>query len=179
MIDVPQWFCLQTRPKNENITCQFLRTEIQVEVFCPFIRFQKARRTGKVWVTEAMFPGYVFARFLYSELHRQVQATRGVVKIVRFGTRTAIVPDEIIVTLRDSLHDEETILVETVIQPGEEVNLVEGPFRGLRAIVTKVLPAKDRIAVLLELLGIEREVEIPTHSVLPDTVHPLIRQYSN
>jgi len=56
--------------------------------------------------------------------------------------------------------------------------LVEGPFRGLRAIVTKILPAKDRIAVLLELLGIEREVEVPIYSVLPDTVHPLIRQKS-
>ena len=178
MTDDPQWFCLHTRPKNENLTCQFLRNDIEAEIFCPFIRFQRARRTGKAWVTEAMFPGYVFARFSYPALHRQVQATRGVVKIVRFGHRTAIVPDEIIAALRGSLEDNQTIVIEAGIQPGEEVNLVEGPFRGLRAIVTKILPAKDRIAVLLELLGIEREVEVPIYSVLPDTVHPLIRQKS-
>lgn len=176
MTDDLQWFCLHTRPKNESLTSQFLRTETEVEVFCPFLRFQRARRTGKVWVTEAMFPGYVFARFSYPDLHRQVQTARGVVKIVRFGMRTAIVPDEIIITLRQSLHDEQTIVIEDGIQIGEEVNLVEGPFRGLRAVVTRLLPARDRIAVLLDLLGNEREVEVPLYSVLPDTTHPLLRQ---
>lgn len=169
------WYCLQTKPKNERLTSQALRAEIGLEVFCPFIRFERARRSGKLWVTEAMFPGYVFAKFPYSEKHRQVRSMRGVIKIVNFGAMPAPVPEEIVQELRNSVQSEETIVVESGIEPGEEVNLIDGPFRGIRAIVTKILPARDRVAVLLEVLGMEREVEVSTKAVLPDIPHPLSR----
>jgi transcription antitermination factor NusG len=50
---------------------------------------------------------------------------------------------------------------------------LDGPFKGLRAIVTRVMPAKERVAVLLDLLGTQREVEVTLNRVVPGTVHPL------
>ncbi len=42
-----QWYCIRTKPKMERLTSNLLRTEVGIEVFCPFIRFERARRTGR------------------------------------------------------------------------------------------------------------------------------------
>lgn len=173
-----EWYCLHTRPKNEQRTSQALRSEADLEVFCPLIRFERKRGKGKSWVTEAMFPGYVFARFHYPDQHRLVRACRGVIKIVGFGPEPSVVPEEIVHELRQSVQDEETLVIEAGIRCGEEVNVVEGPFRGLRAVVSRTMPGRARVAILMELLGMEREVEVPMHAVLPDVTHPLVRSIS-
>jgi transcriptional antiterminator RfaH len=67
----------------------------------------------------------------------------------------------------------ETIEIPTTLSVGEEVQVVEGPFQGIRAIVTSVMPARARVTVLLELLGMEREVEVAEKAVLPDVLHPM------
>jgi transcription antitermination factor NusG len=53
------------------------------------------------------------------------------------------------------------------------VQVLQGAFSGIKAIVTQVLPAQARVKVLLELLGMEREVEIAENGVLPRIAHPL------
>lgn len=169
------WYCLRAKPKTERITSAILRAEIGLEVFSPLIRFERARASGRVWVTEAMFPGYVFARFRYLQQFRQVQASRGVTRIVNFGGHPAVVPDTIVEDLRHSVRDEETIVIESSVQIGEEVNVVEGPFRGIKAVVSRVMPGRERVALLMEVLGMEREVEVGLSAVLPDIPHPMSR----
>lgn len=170
------WYCLRTRPKLEKLTSQLLRAEVGIEVFCPFIRFEKARQTGRTWVTEALFPCYVFARFQYAAQNRHIRSVRGVVKLVGFGSGLpSIVPDAIIADLRSQVQDQETITVEPTVKVGEEVNVVSGPFRGIRAVVSRVMPAKERVALLLEVLGMEREIEIASAMILPDLPHPISR----
>lgn len=175
MTDELCWYCVRARPKTERATSQLLRSEADMEVFCPLIRFERARRSGRVWVTEAMFPGYLFARFLYGTQHRLVRSTHGVTTIVGFGGRPMPVPEDIIQELRASVTDQETIVVQAGIEAGEEVSVVAGPFRGVRAVVTRVLPARERVAILLEVLGTEREVEVAMGSLMPDVSHPLLR----
>ena len=168
-----RWFCVKTKPRNESAARRMLMRDVGIEVFCPMLRFERVRSSGKVKVTEAMFPGYVFAHFNYRAQHRHVQGTLGVSTIVRFGGIPSVVPDEIVAELRASVVDQETIEIPTTIQVGEEVQLVEGPFSGIRALVTQVLPAQERVKVLLEILGMEREVEVETSRVLPQISHPL------
>jgi len=157
------------------MTSQLLRAECGVEVFCPFVRFERARRSGKLWVTEAMFPGYVFANFDYMAQHRRIQATNGVAAIVSFGSVPAVVQRDLIEELRQSVRDAETIVIPTQIEVGEEIHVVEGPFQGIRAVVSRVMPARERVAVLLEILGMEREVEVDIRAVLPDVAHPMAK----
>ncbi len=172
----PQWYCIKCRPRQEQVARRWLAKEGLVEVFCPLVRFERARASGKVRVTEAMFPGYLFGRFHFAELHRQVRAANGVSTIVSFGGEPAIVAPEIITELRAMVSSGELVEIPATIQPGEEVSVIEGPFCGIRAVVTQVLPARARVKVLLELLGIEREVEISESSVLPDFDHPLVHK---
>jgi transcriptional antiterminator RfaH len=167
------WFCIKTKPRQESAAKRSLARDVGLEVFCPMLRFERARRSGKVKVTEAMFPGYIFARFPYRLKYRHVGASIGVSHIVKFGGVASIVPDAIIRELREAVVNEETVEIKSVIEPGQEVKLLQGPFAGIRALVTQVLPAQQRIKVLLEILGMEREVFVDESGVLPDVAHPL------
>ena len=167
------WYCVKTKPKQEGIATRLLRGELGLEVFCPKIRFKRARATGVAWVNEAMFPGYIFARFVYPELHRRVAATSGVAKTLSFGGRPSILDEQLIEGLRLHVADGETVEIAPEIKEGEEVKVVEGPFAGVRALVTRILPARERVAILLSMLGQEREIEVAAKDLLPDIKHPL------
>jgi len=171
--DEMQWFCIKTKPRTEASTKRSLMRGVGVEVFCPMIKFERARRSGKVRVTEAMFPGYIFACFNFRDQNRHVAASQGVSHIVRFGGVASIVRPEIIEELRAEIASEETIEIKTIIEVGTEVKLLDGPFGGVKALVTQVMPAQARVKVLLELLGMEREVEVDEQGVIPEIVHPL------
>lgn len=167
------WYCVKARPRQEGVATRLLRGELGLEVFCPKIRFKRARSTGVAWVNEAMFPGYLFVRFVYPELYRRIAATSGVARILSFGGRPCIVGESIIADLRHHLADGEVVEISPDIKEGEEVQVVDGPFLGVKALVTRILPARDRVAILLNLLGQEREVEVAAEAVLPDLHHPL------
>lgn len=176
MDDSLLWYCLRTQPRQERITSEVLRREVGLEVFAPRIRFKRARANGVAWCNEAMFPGYIFARFAYYLQHRQVRATSGVSTIVSFGGKPAVVADEVIAELREHVADEETIEIDQQIKEGSEVRIIHGPYVGVRTLVTKVLPGRQRVAILLEILGMQREIEIHPSHLLPDVSHPMSKQ---
>lgn len=171
--NMPLWYCIKTRPRQERVAKRGLQIELNIDVFCPLLRFERARRSGRVRVIEAMFPGYIFAKFLYNTHHRRVATTKGVSNLVAFGGFPAVVPEEVIQDLKAILTVGEIAEVSPEVQVGKEVRILEGPFRGIRALVTQVMPAQSRVKILLELLGMEREVEVSEHDVLPDTRHPM------
>lgn len=161
------WFCLHTAPKQENKVAQLLARELELEVFAPRIRFRRMRGGQPLWTTEALFPGYLFSRFEYFERRRQINALPGVTSIVHFGERVVPIDDAVMSELRTLVQDNETVQVAADPQPGSEVVITGGSLRGLRVLVTRVIPARQRIAILLELLGSQREVEIERERVLP------------
>jgi transcriptional antiterminator RfaH len=172
-LDPPAWYCLRTGPKQEQLAMNMLRVEAGLECYCPKIRFKKARRQGVMWVTEALFPCYVFVRMDYAVSWRHALSLSGVRSIVSFGEQPAILSDSIISDLRNLFQDKEFIQIEPEIRVGKEIRIVQGAYKGWRALVTKVLPSRRRVAILMEILGSDREVEIDTSLILPDLPHPL------
>jgi transcriptional antiterminator RfaH len=116
---------------------------------------------------EAMFPGYLFARFVYSTQHRAVESSHGIRGIVRFGDRLAALSEEIVVALQSRAGSDEIVTVDSSPKIGQPVHIIEGPFQGLEVVVTQLLPARERIRVLLEFLGRSLEMEVPAQKVLP------------
>jgi len=167
------WYCLRAQPKHEHIAAAHLRLLESVTVFCPRIRFKRATRQGLVWVTEAMFPGYLFARFQLSEMHRQVRYAHGVSGIVRFADRYPTIEEGALATLRDQTGDAEVKELSYELSQGDQVTIVNGVFSGLEAVVTQVLPAKERVRVLMDFLGRQIEAEVGRSSVLQEVDHPL------
>jgi len=171
--EVLSWYCLRTGPKQERLAMNMLRAETSVECYCPCIRFKKARSSGAAWVTEALFPCYVFARMNLRASWRHVASISGVRSIISFGGQPAAIGDEVISGLKEHFREDAVLEIQPEIQPGKEIKVVSGTFKGMRALVTKVLPARRRVAILMEILGMEREVEIAEDAVLPDLKHPL------
>lgn len=169
----PAWYCVKAQPKHEHIAAAHLRLLEEVTVFSPRIRFRKATRRGIVWVTEAMFPGYLFARFKLTDMHRQVRYAHGVSGIVRFADRYPTIDEESLEQLMDHTDDNGVKEMNYNLSQGDCVKIADGIFAGLDAVVVKVLPANERVKILMDFLGRKIEAEVRHSSVLRQTVHPL------
>ena len=90
------WFCVRTQPKHEQIAAAHLGRIPEIEVFNPKLRIRKATRRGAVWFVEALFPGYLFARFDWDNKSQIVRGTPGVSTLVAFGTVVPVVPDAVV-----------------------------------------------------------------------------------
>jgi transcriptional antiterminator RfaH len=161
------WFCVRTQPKHEYVAATALHRQLNVNCFAPRMRYRKMTRRGAVWFVEAMFPGYLFAEFIYSEQHRRVEYAPGIQGIVQFGDYIAAIDSETLGILQKQAGAEDIVTIDPDIEVGQSVRIAEGPLRGLEAVVTRVLPAKERIRVLLELLGGPIEAEVARPNVVP------------
>ena len=117
-------------------------------------------------VTEAMFPGYFFARFSLGEMLPQVRSAHGVSSIVRFGDWYPVIDDSVIEQLRDKTGGDAIAELVPEFALGDSVRLTEGPLAGLEAVITQVLPGKERVRLLLEFLGRETVTEARTNQVI-------------
>ena len=164
----PAWFCLRSHPKHEHIAAAHLRQLEGVAVFNPRLRRQIGTRRGLVWVTEALFPGYVFAQFHFKSRLDVVRYTPAVSSIVHFGDRYPSISPEVIEELRHQFGDRELKVLPNDLLPGTEVTLTEKPFYGMQAVVLRAMPAKERVQLLLDLLGRTTQVEVSMQAVLVD-----------
>ncbi len=166
------WFCLRSQPGRQSIAAAYLRS-FGVEVFNPQLRLRRATRRGVVVKSEPLFTNYLFARFDFEPLHRRVRYTFGVGDLVRFGGRPAVVPRAEIESLRARWGADEALTVAPVPAPGDRVRLSGALFHGMEAEVLALLPARERVQVLLDFLGGPKLAEVAVSEVVPIFAHPL------
>ena len=90
-----------------------------------------------------------------------MQHARGVRSIVHFGERWPTIPDGVIEELRRTVGENELHTITVELAPGDAVQIAEGTLCGLRAVVSRVMPGRERVAVLMEFLGRQTTVEVP------------------
>ncbi len=164
------WYAVQTRAKSEHIAAAGLRQFPEVEVFCPRLRFQRATARGPVWFVEALFPGYLFARFAAGQHLRAVSHSQAVTRLLQFGPDFAVLPDAAVAALRAEVGRDGVREIRVAPGPGDEVELASGPLRGFTGTVTRITSGEQRVRVLLEFLGQVREVEVAAHELRSE--HP-------
>lgn len=160
------WYCLRSRRKLEHLAAAHVKVLGETAVFCPRIRFRRSTKGGRIWVTEALFPGYFFARFSLKEMLPRVRSAHGVSGVVRFGEWYPEIADNIIEDLRA---ETENGLIDELVQglaPGDRVRLLQGPLAGMEAVITHVLPGNERVRLLLEFLGRETFAETEADNVI-------------
>jgi transcriptional antiterminator RfaH len=166
LISKSPWYCIRTQTKREHIAVGQLERLEGVEVFCPRIRFRRNTKRGKVWFEEALFPGYVFARFDFNTMFRAVSASVGVRGLVRFAGECARVPDFIVETLRAEMVNGPVILVEEPeLKAGDAAVMVGGALVGLQAVITRVMPGGERVKILMDMMGTAIEAEVPVDAL--------------
>jgi transcriptional antiterminator RfaH len=165
-IKSPAWYCARTKPKHEHIAAANLRKNLNLEVFHPRLRIERATRRGVVRVSEPLFPCYIFFRCLIDEKLGEIQRTSGVSTVVHFAHKIPKIADTVIEELKECFEGEETMTVEDRLSPGDEVIVAEGAFSGMRAFVLRVMPARRRVQVLLDVLGRPTPAELDENSVV-------------
>lgn len=160
------WFCIRAQPKHEHIAAANLRQYRNTDVFSPRIRFRRATRRGPVWVTESLFPNYIFARFNWRSLLRLIHHAPGVAGVVHFGSRWPTIPDAVIEELRILVGSEELRVIGDEIETGDAVRISGGSLHGLEGVVSRVMPGRARVGVLLEFLGRQTMVEVSLNNVV-------------
>ena len=165
-IKSPAWYCARTKPKHEHIAAANLRKNLNLEVFHPRLRIERATRRGVVRVSEPLFPCYIFFRCLIDEKLGEIQRASGVSTVVHFAHRIPKIADAVIEELKECFEGEETMTVEDRLSPGDEVVVAEGAFSGMRAFVLRVMPARKRVQVLLDVLGRPTPAELDENSVV-------------
>ena len=167
------WFCVRSQPKHEHVAAANLRRGLGVEVLNPRIRFKRATTRGPIWVTESVFPNYLFARFDWRLLLRDVQHTFGVAGVVHFGSFWPRIPDEVMADLRNLVGDEEIRIIDQGLKMGDEVQIAGGAFHGFQGIITRLMPGRERVAVLLDFLGRQTLVEVAVNAINKSFVNPV------
>ena len=87
-------------------------------------------------------------------------ASRGIRNVVHFGNRWPAIPETAIQELRSILGTEEIKVLSQDINPGDSVEVAAGIFQGFQAMVSRVTPRRQRVAVLLDFLGRQTAVEL-------------------
>lgn len=171
------WYALRAAAKREHIAATVLSREAEVEAFCPRIRFTKKTRRGPVRFVEALFPGYLFVRADLSTHYRRLLASNGITGIVTYGSTVPQVPASFIDDLRERLPGDVHEAVEPAIREGQVVTILDGPFANWDAVVAGLVPARERVALLLDFLGRTIRIELSEARVLAQSERPQLRSF--
>lgn len=149
-----RWHVLYTKPHQESLVFQQLEGR-DLDAFFPFVRLERGHRRGTR--VEPVFPHYIFVKVdLMTRDAASLQWLPGVRSLVRFGDQPAIIPDAIIQQLRERLGQYQDRVLrksEWQFQPGQKVEVVDGPFSGFDAIFQEGLSGANRVKILLNLAG--------------------------
>lgn len=146
-----------------------------VEVLFPRARYLRKGAKGKRWVMEPLFPNYLFARFDPVRMSRAVKYAKGVSYLVKCGQHLAKVPEGVIADIA-SLTDEGVFEVpSTPLAIGDRVKVIQGIFCGTEAAIVELVPARERVRILLEILGRETPIDLALDKVERPDPHPLHR----
>jgi len=146
----PQWYVLHTHLKQEERANENLRSW-GVETLHARMRTRRYNKfTGApTYVTQPLFPRYLFARFNAREQLPKIQFTRGVHNVVCFGESPASVDQDIIDLLRARIDENGFVKEDDELKPGDKVMINAGPLRNLMGIFEHEMKGSDRITILL------------------------------
>jgi transcription antitermination factor NusG len=147
------WFVLNTKPKKE-FHVEKIFTEAGFEIYNP-----KYRQDDRV---KPFFSGYEFIQFEYPSDYRLVRYTRGVKKVVGNRDGPIPIPEGVIDQIKGR---EENGLIELLKygeEPavGDEIEVVEGPLKGLRGVFKRELTERERVLILLNYVSYQGQLII-------------------
>ena len=131
-----------------------------IETFYPKLRRRKTVRRVRKWVTGPLFPSYIFARFDVTQSGRLVKYANGVINLVSFGGKPAIVDDAILAAIKTHAPDDTLVVEPMPLKSGDVVEIQAGPLRGLQGVFERAMSDRDRVVVLLNVLARGARVEV-------------------
>jgi transcriptional antiterminator RfaH len=148
--DSHQWYVVQTHVKQEERANENLRSW-GVETLHAKLKTRRYNQfTGApTYLTQPLFPRYLFAKFNPREQLPKIRFTRGVQNVVCFGENPAPVDEDIIDIIRSRIDENGFVKSNDELKPGDKVVISSGPLRNLVGIFERQIKGSDRITILL------------------------------
>lgn len=147
------WFVLNTRPKKE-FQVEKLFTEGGVKIYNP--KYQSEDRI------KPFFPGYEFIFFEFPAQYQLVRYTRGVKRVVGSQEGPIPIPEQVILGIKSREKNGLIELFKYGEEPeiGDEIEVVEGPLKGLKGLFKRELPERERVLILLNYVSYQGKLLI-------------------
>src|SRR6185369_5816505 len=158
-----KWYALYTNPRAEKK----VYSELNSNGFESYLPLQKTLRTWsdrKKWIETPLFNSYIFIKVNLEKSFYDVLKTHGVVKFVKFGKEIAAIRDSQIADIKLLLSnfDDIEILNDQLVESGQKVEVIAGPLKGQRGIVTERKGSKY-FSIDIEQIGFRMLVSLPLH----------------
>jgi transcriptional antiterminator RfaH len=160
------WHVAYTKARQEEVARVNLERQ-GFEVYLPLFKTFKKPRKGVgaqsevLVVHEPMFPRYVFFRpKSATQSLGTLRSTRGVASVIMFGTSFAVVPIELLQSIRtaEKARNEAGLDQVCPFQPGSRVRFCDPALSGLEGLVQEV--SAKRVVLLLEILGRQKTLKV-------------------
>jgi transcriptional antiterminator RfaH len=162
-----RWFVVQTQSNREIKAAHHLERQ-SFQIYLP--RYLKRRsHARKIEIVPApLFPGYMFVAIdMETQRWRAIQSTVGVLRLVANGDEPAPVPLAIIDAMRQREDDKGFVTIEQgpAFKQGDKVRILAGAFTDTPGLFD-ALADRERVAILLDLLGRKVRVKIDANIVV-------------
>jgi transcription antitermination factor NusG len=141
------WYALYTRPRHEKKVYDLL-VEKGVEAFLPTVMKMRQWKDRKKKVEMPLFNSYVFVKIDLKDRYYSLQ-THGVVRLVAFGGKPAMIPDWQIEQLQQVIKHPETLELEHYLREGDWVQVTAGPFAGVKGRL-KEIRGQSRLVINID-----------------------------
>jgi transcriptional antiterminator RfaH len=158
---MPYWTACRLQPRREALALHCLSLN-GFETYYPRLRDRRVRFGRTIENRPALFPGYAFV-LIVSQWYT-ARWSPGTIGLIMDGMRPARVPDEVIEEVRRREVNGLIELPKLPLRRGARVRILHGPFRDHLAIFADMKP-RQRVEVLLQLLGGEHRVELAKDAV--------------
>lgn len=156
-----QWYVIQSKPRQEVKACEELQKQ-GYQVYLPTIIREKVAGGQLVQKEEALFSRYLFIHLDQTNTNwAPLRSTRGVSGLVRFGSQIPSLSVEQLSAIKNWV---EHLPKKDCFAPGQLLEVIAGPFRGMQGIFEKLVKAsngEERAVVLFELLGKRQSISTP------------------
>ncbi len=157
------WYLLYCKGKKEATARSHLEQR-NLSCFLPEVEVESIKRGKRTKDRVPLFPNYLFVRFdPYQTPLRTVLSAPEVASVVQTDGKILPVDTSIVVGLRQRLSKEPGSLSEAP-QPGDRVEILDGPFASLEAVFCEPDGA-ERSRLLLEMLGNKQHIAVDNLSI--------------
>lgn len=159
-------YVLQTQPHAEGRVISNLERQ-GYPFFCPRTRKTMRRARKMTSVLVPLFPNNLFLQLEVSRDHwRNVNGTRGVVRLLTQGEMPQLMPIAIVEVLQDRKSTDGAMNWSSSLKIGQAIRVTEGPFVDFVGTLDH-LDATGRVRVLLDLLGRSVSVALRCEALTP------------
>ncbi len=161
------WYAVHTKPHQEQSVAEGLKSR-KIETFLPIMETETVLFGKRMRKLQALFPSYIFAKFVYLNNWQDVRWQPGVRDVVNSNHVPLIVNDDVIRFIKRQRTRQGVIRISRSFKSGQSIRVKCGPFKDLEGIFIQHLEGNDRVRIFLRAIQYCSKLEM--HASLLEAV---------